>query len=161
MINGKNIRNVISIIAVSMLLVACPQVHDDDVYFEPTVDQILNITKNGIWEITYFYDSGHEETGNFSGYSFNFNEDGTLVAVNGNTEVTGTWSVFEIDDLPSDDDGSMTENVNKLSLFFVTPDEFLDLNKEWDIIYITENHIEVSHENGGNDQINYLTFNML
>ncbi|NNC95167.1 MAG: hypothetical protein HKN92_06350, partial [Chitinophagales bacterium] len=36
--------------------------------------------KKGEWRITYFWISDHEETDHFNGYSFAFNDDGSLIA---------------------------------------------------------------------------------
>ncbi len=50
--------------------------------------QIENAAQSGTWRITYYYDSDHEETNNFTGYNFTFNSDGSLIAENGNSTVT-------------------------------------------------------------------------
>lgn len=46
----------------------------------------------GDWVVTYFWDKDKEETSKFSGYSFEFNDDGSLVATKGSSSFSGTWS---------------------------------------------------------------------
>lgn len=66
------------------------------------VEEITNTATTGPWTITNFVDSGKNETADFTGYGFSFNEDGSLVADNGSITVTGSWSIT-IDDDTSDD----------------------------------------------------------
>ncbi|WP_209562602.1 hypothetical protein [Flavobacterium sp. 1355] len=48
------------------------------------------IITNGSWEIPYFFD-GSVKTSNYSGYSFVFKSDKTVVASNGSATETGQW----------------------------------------------------------------------
>lgn len=123
-----------------------------------TAEQVANVAKSGTWAVTYFYDSDHEETSNFSGFSFTFNEDGTLVAVDGTTTVTGAWSITDNSGSSSDDDGSSSDNDNDFNIFFTSPDEFQDLSDDWDIISISNDKIELIDVSGGNGGTDYLTF---
>lgn len=157
----KRIRIIMTTVAFSLLLTACPQKDDDDVLMGLSSQEIQNIVVSNNWEITYFYDTDHEETSNFSGYSFSFNEGGTLVAVNGNTTVTGTWSINDNSGSSSDDDGSSSSNDNDLNIFFASPEEFEDLTDDWDIISISDNQIELIDVSGGNGGTDYLTFSRL
>ena len=75
------------------------------------VEEITNTATSDTWTVTNFVDSGKNETANFDGYGFSFNIDGSLVAENGNTTVTGTWSVT-IDDDSSDDSDVDSSNNN-------------------------------------------------
>ena len=123
-----------------------------------TAELVANVAKSGTWEVTYFYDSDHEETSNFSGFSFTFNEGGTLVAVDGTTTVTGTWSITDNSGSSSDDDGSSSDNDNDFNIFFTSPDTFEDLSDDWDIISISNDKIELIDVSGGNGGTDYLTF---
>jgi hypothetical protein len=145
----------------SMLCMACDQKDDNDVQTSMSAQQIRSIVESSNWQVTYFYDTDHEETSNFSGYSFSFNEDGTLVAVNGNTTVTGSWSINDNSGSSSDDDGSSCSNDNDLIIFFESPEEFEDLTDDWDIISISNDQIELIDVSGGNGGTDYLTFNRL
>jgi hypothetical protein len=66
------------------------------------VDEITNTAVSGSWVITNYVDSGKNETSDYQGYGFSFNSDGSLLADNGNTTITGAWSVT-IDNDSSDD----------------------------------------------------------
>jgi len=148
-------------VAFLVLLTACANKDDDGVLVSMSAEQLQSIVQSTNWEITYFYDTDHEETSNFSGYSFSFNEDGTLVAVNGNTTVTGTWSINDNSGSSSDDDGNSSTNDNDLNIFFASPEEFEDLTDDWDIISISNDQIELIDVSGGNGGTDYLTFSRL
>ncbi|MDX1313889.1 MAG: hypothetical protein R3356_00185 [Eudoraea sp.] len=75
------------------------------VQLQADVEEISTTAISGPWTITNFVDSGKNETSDFAGYGFSFNADGSLVADNGTTTVSGTWSVT-IDDDTSDDSDS-------------------------------------------------------
>ncbi|GHC49678.1 hypothetical protein [Ulvibacter litoralis] len=142
---------------VAAFIVACDS--DDD--SNPTdnaitVAQVTTTASSGDWRITYFYDTDQDETGNYSGYSFTFNQDGTLVAVNESTTVTGTWSISD-DSSSSDDDGNNSSDLD-FNIFFAAPDDFNELSDDWDIISVSENKIELIDVSGGNGGTDYLTF---
>lgn len=102
--------------ALGLILGACSKDSNDDsnpanlAQLQASVEEITsNVTASGDWTVTNFVDSGQNKTADFTGYGFSFNSDGNLVAVNGSTTVTGTWSVT-IDDNSSDD--SMDDSSN-------------------------------------------------
>jgi len=121
------------------------------------VQQVTNTAESGDWRITYFFDSDHEETDHFNGYTFTFNQDGSLVAVNGNTTVTGTWSVT--DDSSNDDDGNSGDI--DFNIFFASPADFEDLSDDWDIVSVSNSKIELTDVSGGNGGTDFLTFEKL
>jgi len=156
----NQIRISLTFIIASFLVYGCAK-NSDDVSGEATsvtAVQVENFAQNGDWRISYFYDTDQDETGNFSGYSFSFNENGALVAVNGNTTVTGTWSITDNSGSSTDDDGSSSDNDNDFNIFFASPDEFDDLSDDWDIISISDLKIELIDVSGGNGGTDYLTF---
>ena len=75
----------------------------DLVQLQADVEEITTTATSGWWTITKFVDSGKNETSDFAGYGFSFNADGSLVADNGSTTISGSWSI-SIDDDTSDDD---------------------------------------------------------
>ncbi len=119
-----------------------------------TVQQTQTTAQSGSWKVTYFFDSDHEETNHFTGYTFNFNEDGSLVAVKGSTTITGTWSVT--DGSSSDDDGGSSDK--DFNIFFASPPDFEDLSDDWDIVSVGNSKIELRDVSGGNGGTDYLTF---
>lgn len=158
----KTRKNIIGLLLLGFFaIVACSKDKTDP---EPTnqtsADQVEEIAESGSWEITYFFDSDTDETSDFAGYDFTFNTDGSLVATNGNTTVTGTWSVEDdSSNSNSDDDGDSTDD-DDFNIFFPVPEtnDFEDLNDDWDIISVTDNKIELIDVSGGNGGTDYLTF---
>lgn len=118
-----------------------------------SADLVEQIAENGNWRITSFIDSGDDETNDFSGYTFQFNAGGTLVASNGTTTLSGNWSVI-------DDSNSSSDADDDFNIFFPVPDtnDFEDLNDDWDIVSVSNNKIELIDISGGNGGTDYLTF---
>ena len=135
----------LTLVLFALIVVGCSNNSDDTSQESDdiTAVQVENIAQSGVWLISYFYDTDQEETGNFSGYSFSFNENGAIDAVNGSTTVTGTWSITDNNGSSSDDDGSSSDNDNDFNIFFASPDIFNDLSDDWDIISISEEKIEL------------------
>lgn len=133
---------------------------DDDDNPNNNIQQIAQIEDNvqtGTWRVSNFIDSGENETSDFSGYDFTFNMDGSLVASNGTTTFTGTWSIT--DDSNSSDDSSSDDDID-FNIFFPVPDsnDFEDLNDDWDIVSATSTRIELIDISGGNGGTDMLTF---
>ena len=125
-----------------------------------SAQQVAIVAQTGSWRITYFWDKDKDETSNFSGYVFNFNTDGTLTAVKGNTTVSGNWSVVDDSSNSSnDDDGGSTDD-DDFNIFFSVPmtSDFDDLIDDWDIISVTANKMELTDVSGGNGGTDFLTF---
>lgn len=123
--------------------------------------QTATVTETGTWQVTYFFDSDQDETSDFNGYVFTFNEDGTVVADNGSNTINGTWSISDSSSSSDDDDGSSSDD--DFNLFFSVPDssDFEDLNDDWDIISVTSSKFELIDVSGGNGGTDYLTFERL
>lgn len=119
---------------------------------DPNLEVVENTLKAGTWRITFFEDSGDDETSHFSAYDFTFGEDGTLTADNGMNTVQGSWSISDSnsnDDSPDDLD---------FNIFFNVSNDFEELNEDWDIVSNTNSKIELMHVSGGNGGTDYLTF---
>jgi hypothetical protein len=153
----------LTVVITTLLFIGCTNSSDDVSQDNNSITavQAANFAQSGKWQITYFYDTDQEETGNFSGYSFRFNENGALAAVNGNTALAGEWSITDNSLSSSDDDGSSSDNDNDFNIFFASPDEFDDLSDDWDIISISDVKIELIDISGGNGGTDYLTFEKL
>ncbi|MFT4851309.1 MAG: hypothetical protein ACI83B_003875 [Sediminicola sp.] len=127
---------------------------------QTSADQTTEIVQTGTWRITSFIDSGDDETSDFNGYTFTFNTDGSLVAVKGNTIVSGTWSVSDdSSNSSSDDDGNSTDDDN-FNIFFTVPagNDFEDLIDDWDFVSVSETTIALTDVSGGNGGTDFLTF---
>lgn len=137
------------------LAMSCDKDDDDNNQQQNTnVSQTINTAQSGSWKVTYFFDTDQDETDHFTGYVFTFNENGALVAVNGSTTITGTWSVT--DSNSSDDDGGSSDA--DFNIFFVSPPDFEDLSDDWDIISVSNSKIELTDVSGGNGGTDFLTF---
>lgn len=101
------------------------------------------------WRITYFWDSDHEETDHFFGYSFKFDSGGVITATNGLNTYSGTWSEGTDDSTP------------KLYLTFVSPSDFEELSDDWHILEWSETKIRLQDVSGGNGGTDLLTFEMI
>lgn len=108
-------------------------------------DQIQKTLINGTWEISNYIDSGTDETYHFTGYTFNFNADGGLVAKVNSTGVVGNWS-------QGDDDSS-----DKLNIIFDQA-PLNELNDDWDIIVISGSTIEL-RDVSSDGETDFLKFN--
>ena len=139
-------------------LIACSE---DDSSNDNNVDltQARTDAQSGKWRVSNFVDSGQNETADFNGYEFDFRADGSVVATNGNTTYTGTWSITDSsssgDDSPDDDPD--------FNLFFPVPedDDFDDLNDDWDIVSISSSVIDLIDISGGNGGTDILVFQKL
>ncbi len=158
----KNLKTTSAIMFIALLIVGCSKddssnTNDDS---SNSADQVQEIAQNGTWRISYFFDTDEDETSNFNGYSFTFGEDGVVTAINGNSTVTGDWSVQDDNGNSStDDDGNSTDD-DDFIIFFPVPEsnDFEDLNDDWDIISVTANKIELTDVSGGNGGTDFLTF---
>lgn len=105
-----------------------------------------NVISNGKWRISYFNDSGKDETNHFTGFTFTFNDNNTISASNGSSTINGTWNTRK-------DDG-----VTKLDLNFGSTPVFDDLNDDWKIQSQSDKKIELTDVSGGGSGTDYLTF---
>jgi len=115
-------------------------------------DEIQTTVETGIWVITYFNDSGDDETSYFNGYSFEFASQGILTASNGVNTYTGSWSVS---DSNSSDDSPGDIHFN---ILFNLSNNFEELNDDWHILSRSDSKIELIDISGGNGGTDYLTF---
>jgi len=132
-----------------ILLTSCSNSSSDPSVPSQTV--IQNNVQSDTWKITYFNDSGKDETNHFSGYSFTFGANGTLTATSSVT-YTGSWS---INDSNSNDDS--VDNLD-FNILFNLGNNFDELSEDWNIISQSSTRIELIHISGGNGGTDYLTF---
>ncbi|MDR6301013.1 hypothetical protein [Mesonia maritima] len=158
---------VLFFMATSMVFLSCSD--DDDSSDDNNnnnnsqlVATITNNVKDGNWIITKFIDSGQDETNDFNGYSFSFEDNSVLTATKEANVMTGTWSVTDSDDDDSDDDNPSNDDDDDIdfNIFFNVDDSnnFEDLNDDWDIVSQTSTKIELIDVSGGNGGTDYLTF---
>ena len=151
----KKLKLISVLSLVFVLNVASMCSDDDDTNNTANPTPVINTVTQGTWRITFYEDSGVNETINYSNYIFTFGANGVLTAVNTNT-YTGSWSVTtdnSADDSPSND--------LDFNILFTAPSPATfvdDLSDDWDIISYTSTKIELVDVSGGNGGTDYLTF---
>lgn len=111
--------------------------------------ELTNILKDGQWFVQSYIDDGDDETNDYTGYILTFNPNGTVLAVNGNNTITGSWSVVN---------SSIGLDVILDFGVAITFDEF---NDDWDVVVYTNTKVELYDISGGNGGTDYLTFQKL
>ena len=144
---------IIFLFSLTLLSTTCSS-DDDNSPIDNTaqIDEISNTAESGNWIITYFYDTDSDETSDYNGYTFTFENSGTLTATNGTNTYTGIWSVTNSN---SNDDSSNDIDFN---IFFASPPDFEELSDDWEIITYNASKIELTDVSGGNGGIDFLTF---
>ncbi len=101
------------------------------------------ILPEGTWIVASYIDDGDNETGDFAGYTINWNSTGTVAATNGGNTNNGTWQVLS--------------GGNKLLLNFngMPFDEF---NDDWDVLMVSDTRVELQDVSGGNGGTDVLIF---
>ena len=150
----KNRIFVVVILTLSLIFTSCTS---DAAEMDNSVkiEQIMDAVESGTWHVTSFIDSGTNETTNFSGYNFTFNNGGILTATNGSNTFNGIWSVTEDND---SSDESSNDNEIDFNISFDTPPNFEELSEDWDIISSNNSKIDLIHVSGGNGGTDTLTF---
>jgi hypothetical protein len=146
--------NFLQILLFAMILTgafSCTSDSSSNSSVDPT--PVINIVNKGTWRITFYEDSGVNETTNFTGYNFTFGSNSILTAANGTNTYIGTWSVTS--DNSGDDSPSNDLDFN---IAFASPANFEELTEDWNIIEKTDTKIKLVHISGGNGGTDYITF---
>lgn len=134
----------------SLWFVACETSDDEMGTSEIDVMDVQATVISGTWIITLFEEEGLDETSDFSGFSFTFNEGGVLRADSGDNSISGAWSIT------SDDDDSQ-EDID-FNLFFSSPTNFAELSEDWDIVSYSDTRIELRDVSDDDSTIDRLVF---
>lgn len=127
---------------------------------ESTSDPIADLQiKNNIvvesqWSISQLLDSGKDETSDYDGYKFKFNNDGTLVATSTGVTYNGTWVLVQGKTTP-DDSGNLSDD-DKLSKFTIniSGNKYMDnLSHKWLVDKITSTEIWLRDDNPSSNEI--------
>ena len=156
----KNLEKIKSTMVVVMLLVlttlsSCSSSSNDSSSSNSTgntTTAVTTIVSSGTWKITYYYDTDHDATSNFTGYNFTFGGSSALTATNGTNNYSGYWTVS---DSNSDDDSLSDLHFN---IAFSSPTQFEELTSDWEIIEKSATVIKLKDVSGGNGGTDYLTF---
>ncbi len=107
---------------------------------------LSDILIEGTWVVAKYNDSGDDETLDYNGFSFDFLENGTVVATKNDDVVEGTWSV-------NTDSGQ-----EKFILDFGETLPLNEFNDDWDIEDVLENRVEFHSISGGDGTLDVLVF---
>lgn len=139
-------------------MIACDDNGDDiNPNTQAQISEVKSIAAEGQWVVTYFWDSDKDETPSFTGYSFVFAANGSLIATKSATSITGQWSITDEDEDDDDSDDDDYGDVD-FNIVFSTPADFEELTEDWHIISISDSKIELTHVSGGNGGTDFLTF---
>ncbi len=152
---------VYTLLGAAFLLVSCSSDENNDpnsTDLNSLAQEISEEIVSGSWMIASFIDSGSDETSNFAGYVFTFNQDGSLTATNSSGSIDGSWSVtFDDDDDSSDDSPDDPFDDIDFNIFFASPDDFSELTEDWEIVSRSGSQIELIHVSGGDGSTDTLT----
>ncbi|MBK8599783.1 MAG: hypothetical protein IPN80_03845 [Flavobacterium sp.] len=112
-----------------------------------TAAQVNTLIVDGTWDVSLYNEAGVDQVSDFSGYTFDFNADGSLL-VTGPAEKTGTWN-------------STTESGKvKIPIAFETETDgpFESISDDWFVLTATDQKIELKHISGGDGSEDFLTF---
>jgi hypothetical protein len=130
--------------ATLFLYISCTK--DDNDTSPISTTTVTNTIGSGAWKITYYWDTDHEETTDYSGYNFTFGSGGILTATKTGSAITGSWAT------------GLDDSKTKLILGFSSPASFVEISDDWHVIEITNTKIKLQHVSGGNGGTDYLTF---
>ncbi len=105
---------------------------------------LSDILADGTWFVGLYSDDGDDETNDYTGYTVDFNTDGTVVAQNGSNTNNGTWQAQNSD--------------NNLVLNFGTAIPFEEFNDDWDVISVSDTMVELQDVSGGGGGTDILIF---
>ena len=150
----KKLNLLMAGIAVFGFLTACSDDDSSSTNGNPT--EVVNTVKQGTWRVTSYMEDANNETNHFTGYNFTFGDNNEVTATNGTNTYTGTWSVTNSSN-SSDDDDNNNSDID-FNIMFTTPENFTDLNDDWDILERTDTKIRLRDISGGNGGTDLLTF---
>ncbi|MBI3139115.1 MAG: hypothetical protein HYZ15_11055 [Sphingobacteriales bacterium] len=111
-----------------------------------TDSNTTQVVTSGNWRVSLFTDSGNDETSTYSGYTFLFNENGTLAASRNGSTRNGTWSINSSSNKFMIDLGVKNDPANSLG----------ELTDDWKILSKSATEIRLGDDNTTSNE--FLTF---
>ena len=117
----------------------------------PSVD-LASAIRQGTWQVSYYSDHGSNQSLNFTGYSFTFAADGSIVVTNGTAPVSGSWTITTSNNSPlytapaTSDDSLDSVDFNLFFPLATSPVIFTDIEDDWDKVFISSNTIMLKDE---------------
>lgn len=156
------IKNLIRLTILLVLLLGSKACEKDEVTTDPQItaadiEAIKSAVMTGDWIITLYSDDTEDDTVDYAGYIFNFQDGGILATTNGNTSLSGAWSINSSDN--GNDDGSSSDI--DFNILFSSPEIFAELSDDWDVKKYSDSKIELMDISGGDGGTHLLTFEKL
>lgn len=142
----KNSTTILAILLTLFFSATLNSCKDDDNNNTQTTQQLSNAVVQGNWRVTNYNEDGTDKTNQFSGYTFTFNANLSVVA-SGSSTINGTWAT-----------GTDDSKAKLVLLFAVASGPFEEISEDWEIINVTSTTIQLKHISGGNSTTDYLTF---
>jgi len=138
-------KNLLLLLFAGMFTLTSCSKDDDD---NNTTTAVAANLKSGTWRVSSFIDNGTDETTDFNGFTFTYNNGGTVSAVNNILTVTGSWSTG------TDDSRA------KLNLDFSSSSlsQFEELSEDWEIVSQSATQVSLRHVSGGSGETDLLVF---
>ena len=127
-----------------LAFVSCDK--NDDNTTGTSSTEVRNTLIAGTWRVTYYWDTDHDETANFSSYNFTFLNSGTVNATSSILTATGNWAT------------GVDDSKVKLTLSFTSPADFAEISDDWHVIERTATKVRLQDVSGGGGGTDYLTF---
>lgn len=96
-------------------------------------------------KVTQYNKDGKDETSDLTGYSFTFNNNGTISAAKGSSTSTGSWV------------GGTDDSLDKLYINFIGGGNLEKMNEDLHILEKTTTLIRLQHISGGSGETENLT----
>ena len=153
---GLKISGFVFIACASLFFASCESSDDsDNMGSVENVEEVKSTVSTGTWLVALYEEDEVDQTSNFAGYSFTFNSTGELSANNGETSISGAWSITSESD--SSDDDNPSDDVD-FNIFFSSPVKFAEISEDWEIVSFSSARIELKHVSGGDGSIDRLVF---
>jgi len=111
---------------------------DDDNNEDRRNNAIESTLGQGTWKVAYFFDKT-DETTDFEGHTFLFNDNNVAIASKNSLSVQGSW------DTENSSDGD-----TKLYLEFGSNGPLDELNEDWVVVETSSLKVTLEHVSGGN-----------
>jgi hypothetical protein len=129
-----------------LIFFACD--NDDDGASPTNMDSQMIATEEvtGEWRVTLFRDDNEDETDDFAGLTFEFQDNGDLIISDGSRSITAQWAITNNNrliqiDIDDDDLGVFDDR-----------DELEDLDEDWEVIEKNSNLLYLREDDDDNER---------
>lgn len=109
---------------------------------------ISEVVVQGTWKVSLFMDEGHDETYEFNGYTFVFNQNGSLIATKNSMNTNGNWESYPHDGNTKFEIEFPGSGGNEALHY---------LEEDWIVLEYNASSIKLSHQSGGGGENHQIT----